>query len=185
MRYLFLLIFATFIIWGCEDNCEGVNCGIGECVDGICHCPTCATGVSCETNRCKNDGVCAEGGCICLGCYAGEFCEFFNQYRFVGFYAGSTLDCAGFPYYQVSIQPPNINVADNNLVIKNLFNNQVELSATIISCDSIEIVGKESGDNTNIRGKGGFNTNTGLLIVDLSYTQNATQDSCSITLAPL
>ena len=82
-QLLFLILLFGLCI-GCEpvDPCEDLECGPGNCVDGICDCPCGFTGANCEIEElcfgvnCCN-GVCdpLTESCNCDPYYYGESCN--------------------------------------------------------------------------------------------------------------
>ncbi len=96
----FFLVFLLGICIGCEsgDLCDEVNCGPGDCVEGICDCPCGFSGANCEIEdlcfglECCN-GVCdpqAEA-CNCNPNYYGESC---NILCVNGEFASGNCNCA-------------------------------------------------------------------------------------------
>ena len=80
---LFFLTLLLGLFIGCEtdDLCEDVECGPGDCVEGICDCPDGFSGVNCEIEECF--GVACVNGdcdpqtetCNCDPNYYGEGCD--------------------------------------------------------------------------------------------------------------
>ena len=92
---LFLLIL---LICSCStDLCEDVDCGPGDCVEGVCDCPDGFSGENCEIQDlcfqvdCQN-AICnpATGDCDCNENYYGENCE---DLCVNGNYVNGTCEC--------------------------------------------------------------------------------------------
>lgn len=63
-----------------NDPCEDKVClNGGNCVEGICNCPTGFTGPSCETIVCFNGGVASQGFCQCPTGFTGTNCQTARQ----------------------------------------------------------------------------------------------------------
>jgi len=59
----FFLALLVGLFMGCEpDPCKDVECGPGDCVEGICDCPDGFAGISCEIELCFGL-VCSNGDC--------------------------------------------------------------------------------------------------------------------------
>ncbi len=79
---LFLLALLLGLFIGCKpDPCEDVECGPGDCVEGICDCPDGFLGVNCEIELCFGL-ACINGDCDpqtetcnCHPNYYGESCD--------------------------------------------------------------------------------------------------------------
>ena len=80
----FFLILLLGLFIGCEsdDPCEDVECGSGECIQGICDCPDGFTGVNCEIAPLCFSKPCVNGDCDlqsetcnCNPNYFGEACD--------------------------------------------------------------------------------------------------------------
>jgi hypothetical protein len=48
-RLFATLLFASMFVVGCKDECKDVDCGNGECVDGLCVCSDGYFGSNCST----------------------------------------------------------------------------------------------------------------------------------------
>lgn len=81
LQLIFLaLVFGLFI--GCEaDPCKSVDCGPGDCIEGVCDCPDGFTGANCEIEICFGvpciNGDCDSEteSCKCESNYYGEGCN--------------------------------------------------------------------------------------------------------------
>lgn len=81
---LFFLALSLGLFIGCEPDpnlCEDVECGPGDCFEGICKCPDGFSGVNCEIEECFGVG-CVNGDCDpqtetcnCYPNYYGEGCD--------------------------------------------------------------------------------------------------------------
>jgi len=79
---LFFLALLLGLFIGCgSDLCEDVECGPGDCFEGICNCPDGFSGVNCEIEECFGVG-CVNGDCDpqtetcnCYPNYYGEGCD--------------------------------------------------------------------------------------------------------------
>lgn len=62
LSFLFLLLG---LIIGCTPNdlCDNVECGPGNCVEGVCDCPCGFSGINCEIEDLCFDDVCCNGVC--------------------------------------------------------------------------------------------------------------------------
>ncbi len=79
---LFFLALLLGLFIGCKpDSCEDVECGPGDCVEGICDCPDGFSGVNCEIELCFGlaciNGDCdpQTENCNCHPNYYGESCD--------------------------------------------------------------------------------------------------------------
>ncbi len=95
---LFFAFLLMVLFLGCEPNpCENIECGPGDCVEGICDCPEGFVGDNCEIKLCF--GVpCINGDCDletetcnCNPNYYGEEC---NRFCENGEFINGTCNCS-------------------------------------------------------------------------------------------
>ncbi len=83
-KHLLFLVLLFGLCVGCEpaDLCEDLDCGPGNCVEGVCDCPCGFAGVNCELEDLCLDVICCNGfcdpqteTCNCDPSYYGESCD--------------------------------------------------------------------------------------------------------------
>lgn len=88
---LFLSAFLLMCIISCKDDCEGVVCNDGSCIDGTCLCDQGFYGDNCDV-KCTN-GVYQNGTCTCLQGYEGAECDVESRTRYYGSWSGVLSGC--------------------------------------------------------------------------------------------
>jgi len=99
-NFSLLLILSLFLITGCKDACEDIDCGTnGTCIDGTCECEAGYSGANCERNVCDNiqclNGNCdpKTGECSCNEGYEGATCETEIRAKYLGTFEGDMNSC--------------------------------------------------------------------------------------------
>lgn len=96
---LFILALLLGLSTGCrpDDLCEGVDCGPGDCLEGICDCPDGFSGVNCEIEECFGVG-CVNGDCDpqtqTCNCYPNYYGEGCNILCVNGEFANGNCNCS-------------------------------------------------------------------------------------------
>ena len=111
---LFFLVLLLGLHIGCEpgDPCIDVECGPGDCVEGICDCPCGFSGVNCEIEDLCSGVVCCNGicdpqteSCNCNPNFYGLSC---NVYCVNGEFANGRCNCSeGYEGFACDIESRN------------------------------------------------------------------------------
>jgi len=89
----------------------------------------------CNDRICKNGGVCREGECVCADGFEGPLCEKKMYEKFIGTWDGSYRTNGGIPTNETIIISPNAGLGPDDVVVYNLFQQDVSLEGTILFND--------------------------------------------------
>lgn len=120
----------------------------------------------CNNRLCKNGGVCREGECICADGFEGPLCEKKMYEKFIGTWDGTYRCNGGLPTNETIIISPNAGLGPDDVVVYNLFQQDVSLEGTILFND-ITLIPK-TVNGTSYTGLGYVDSGQ---IITLSITQ--------------
>jgi hypothetical protein len=89
----------------------------------------------CNDRICKNGGVCRDGECICASGFEGPLCESKMYEKFIGTWDGTYRCDGGIPTNETIIISPNTGLGPDDVVIYNLFAQNITLEGTILNTD--------------------------------------------------
>ena len=89
----------------------------------------------CNDRICKNGGVCREGECVCADGFEGPLCESKMYEKFIGTWDGTYRCNGGLPTNETVIISPNAGLGPDDVVVYNLFDQNVTLEGTILNTD--------------------------------------------------
>lgn len=128
----------------------------------------------CNDRICKNGGVCREGECVCADGFEGPLCASKMYEKFIGTWDGSYRCNGGLPTNETIIISPNAGLGPDDVVVYNLFSQDVTLEGTILYND-ITLIPK-TVNGTNYSGLGYVDSGQ---IITLSITQKNTSGTFS------
>ncbi len=117
MKKISLLLSCLVLLFmaSCKDECEGIECNGGVCVDGTCECPEGFFGDNCEV-QCTN-GVYQDGTCTCLAGFEGDACDVESRAKYYGSWTGTLSGCTiEIPFvgeYEIPELPITLEVSEN------------------------------------------------------------------------
>ncbi len=89
----------------------------------------------CGDRICKNGGICREGECVCATGFEGPLCESKMYEKFIGTWDGTYRCNGGLPTNETIIIAPNAGLGPDDVVIYNLFAQDVTLEGKILNTD--------------------------------------------------
>jgi hypothetical protein len=89
----------------------------------------------CADRICKNGGVCREGECVCADGFEGPLCESKMYEKYIGTWDGSYRCNGGIPTNETIIISPNAGLGPDDIVIYNLFSQNITLEGTVLFQD--------------------------------------------------
>lgn len=92
----------------------------------------------CNDRLCLNGGVCRDGECICADGFEGPLCESKMYEKFIGTWDGTYKCNNNVPTNETIIITPNAGLGPDDVVLYNLFSQDVTLEGTILNTN-IEI----------------------------------------------
>ena len=136
---LVLSLFSlVFVFDSCNDPCKKTKCqNGGQCIEGLCQCPTGFTGLACETidscatQVCFHEGVCVGGVCDCPPEWDGVSCQTESRLKLLGWWAGydECADNEGPQYaHEITIDslyPDSLGLLWIESFGTNMFNNRI------------------------------------------------------------
>lgn len=129
----------------------------------------------CASRLCKNGGVCRDGECVCADGFEGPLCESKMYEKFIGTWDGSYRCNGGLPTNETIIVSPNAGLGPDDVVVYNLFQQDVSLEGTILYND-ITLTPK-TVNGTSYTGLGYVDSGQ-IITLSITQTNNTGTFSC-------